>query len=167
MHVSKKLSILAGAVLAAAGVATAGAPVAAAEPLGPTLISTPISVYQIPALGIHLNGLAVPGPLIMSVDASSPEAGKTTFTLAVDSEEMCSTTAAYTRVRIDYANLANGTRGSTSVEPCAGFGLPLPDESTVATGSGPVVLTIAIVGQEGYPGAGQPSLPGIGGFIAP
>ncbi|MFI6756588.1 hypothetical protein ACIBF4_16450 [Rhodococcus coprophilus] len=166
MHVSKRLSILTGAVLAAAGVATAGAPAAAADPVGPTLTASPISVFQIPALGIHLNGLAVPGPLIMSVDASSPETGKTTFSLAVDSEEMCSTTAAYTRVRIDYANLANGTRGSTSVEPCVGLGLP-PGESTVATGSGPVVVTIAIVGEEGSPSAGQPSLPGIAGFIAP
>ena len=49
MRVSTRLSILTGTALAAAGVAVAGAPAAAADPIGPTLnrlgfLAAPISV---------------------------------------------------------------------------------------------------------------------------
>lgn len=165
MRVSTRLSILTGTALAAAGVAAAAAPAAAADPIGPTLTSSPISVYQIPAVGVQINGLGLPDLLFSSVNASSPEKGRTTFALPVR-DALCWTSASRTLVRIDYVNLANGTSGSTSVRPCTPFG-SVPDAPTVDTGSGPVAITIAIVGAEGSPNAGQPSLPGIGGFVAP
>lgn len=165
MRVSTRLSILTGTALAAAGVAVAGAPAAAADPIGPTLTSAPISVHQIPAVGVQITGLGLPDLLFSSVNASSPGKGRTTFTLPV-SDAPCWTSAALTLVRINYVNLANGTSGSTSLRPCTPYG-SLPDAPTVDTGSGPVAITVAIVGAEGYPNAGQPSLPGIGGFVAP
>jgi hypothetical protein len=70
-------------------------------------------------------------------------------------------------VRIDYVNVSTGARGSSTVKPCPYFLDPAPTHDTVNTGSGPVVFTVSIKGSYAYPNAGQPSLPGVGGFVAP
>lgn len=163
MRIAKRISVLTGAALAAAGLAVAGAPAASAAPIGPTLTASPVSVYQLPALGLQISGLAVPWPLFVSVDASSPEPGQTTFT-APASMTTCSTSAGPSVIRISYRNLATGAAGDTSVKLCPGPNNPPP---TVYTGSGPVVIGVSIAGSSAYPNAGQPSLPGVGGFVAP
>lgn len=166
MRIAKRISILTGAALAAAGLAVAGTPAASAAPIGPTLTASPVSVYQIPAVGLQVNGLAVPGPLFVSVNASSPESGQTTFT-APGSNTTCSTNAAGSLVRVTYRNLGTGAAGTTTVKLCPYFLDPTPVASTVYTGSGPVVIGVSITGSWAYPNAGQPSLPGVGGFVAP
>ena len=105
-------------------------------------------------------------PLFVSVDASSPKPGQTTFT-APGSDSTCSTNAAGSLIRVTYRNLGTGAAGSTTVKLCPYFLDPTPVESTVNTGSGAVVISVAITGSWAYPNAGQPSLPGVGGFIAP
>lgn len=166
MRIAKRISISTGAALAAGALAVAGAPAASAAPIGPTLTASPVSVYQIPAIGLQVSGLAVPGPLFVSVDASSPKPGQTTFT-APGSDSTCSTNAAGSLIRVTYRNLGTGAAGSTTVKLCPYFLDPTPVESTVNTGSGAVVISVAITGSWAYPNAGQPSLPGVGGFIAP
>jgi|GEM_PF-817840 len=166
MRIAKRISALTGVMFAAAALAVAGTPAASAAPIGPTLTAAPVSVYQLPALGLQVSGLAVPGPLFVSVDASSPAPGQTTFT-APGSPTTCSTSAAGSLIRINYLNLGTGAAGATTVKLCPFFLDPAPTASTVATGSGPVAITVSIDGSNAYPNAGQPSLPGVGGFVAP
>jgi hypothetical protein len=166
MRFVKQIGAAAGATLTAVALSVATAPAADAAPVGPTLSAAPVSVYQIPALGVQVSGLAIPGPLLASVHASAPAPGLTTFS-APASRETCSTTAAGALVQIDYVNVGTGARGSSTVKPCPYYLHPAPTHQTVNTGSGPVVFTVSIKGSYAYPNAGQPSLPGVGGFVAP
>lgn len=166
MRFAKRLSVVLGSALAAAALTIAGAPAASAAPGGPTLTSAPVSVYQIPAIGVQISGLVVPGPLLLSVNAWSPSPGHTAFS-APASRETCSSSAAGSLVRINYVNVGTGISGTATVKPCPYFLDPAPTYKSVYTGSGPIVITVAIVGSWAYPNAGQPSLPGVGGFLAP
>lgn len=166
MRIVKRLAIAAGSAFAAAGLAIAAAPTASAVPGGPTLTAAAVPVYQIPAIGLQVSGLVVPGPLLLSVNASSQSPGNTTFS-APARPETCSSSAAGSLVRINFVNLSTGTAGSTTVKPCPYYLNPTPVQSTVHTGSGPVAITVSITGSWAYPNAGQPSLPGFGGFVAP
>lgn len=166
MRFSRKLSTMAAGLLAAGAVTMAGAPTASAAPVGPTLTAAPVSVFGIPAIGIKVSGLVVPGPLFASVNASSAAPGKTTFS-APASPETCATTAGGSLVKIDFVNVRTGDRGTGLVKPCPNYIDRTPTHQTVTTGSGPVVFTVAITGSWAYPNAGQPSIPGGGGFVAP
>ena len=157
---------LAAAALVGAGLTAAAvtAPVAQAAP--PTLASTPISVYQIPAVGLQFSGLAVPMPLVSNVLArSGARSGDVVFS-APASPSTCSASGGGALVRVDFRNLATGRAGAATVKPCPYFLDPAPTAQQVHTGSGPVVITVRLVGSHPYPNAGQPSLPGVGTFTA-
>lgn len=171
----QRLGILGG--IAAVAVTTAVSPIAAAagsadgsvsgslagsvggsfgEPVGPDAIT----VLQIPANGIAVNGLVVPFPYNGTVNAeASGVPGETVFSAPL-SDEVCSSNGfGFRLVRIGYTNVATGNAGSVDVQACATFMGAPPDRVTARTGSGPVMFTVSVVG--------QPALPGFGGFIAP
>ena len=166
MRFVKKCVAAAGAAMTALAISVGTTPAAGAAPIGPTLTAAPVTVYQIPAIGLQISGLLTGGPLLASVQASAQAPGLTTFS-APASPVTCSTTAAGALVRIDYINLSTGIRGSSTVKPCRYFLDPAPTHQTVNTGSGPVAFTVSLKGSSAYPNAGQPSLPGGGGFVAP
>lgn len=166
MKVIRQFSAVAASLLAACAFTVAGAPAASGAPVGPTLTAAPVSVFQIPAIGVKVSGLVIPGPHLASVNASSAAPGRTTFS-APARPETCATTAGGSLVRINYVNVRTGDRGVSVVKPCPFFLDSAPTHQTVRTGSGPVVFTVSITGSWAYPNAGQPSLPGGGGFVAP
>ncbi|MFV9454007.1 hypothetical protein ACNJ7E_11130 [Rhodococcus sp. NM-2] len=111
--------------------------------------------------------LVVPGPYFGSVLAETANVpGETTFS-APFRPELCSSSAGGALVRVSYLNVSSGDRGSVVVKPCVNFLEPAPERATVRTGSGPVAFTVSVIGSGFYPRAGQPSLPGVGGFVAP
>ncbi|WP_207835672.1 hypothetical protein [Williamsia soli] len=166
MKFSRQFSAVAVSLLAACAFTVSGAPAASAAPVGPTLTAAPVSVLQIPAIGVKVSGLVIPGPHLASVNAASAAPGKTTFSTSA-SPETCATTVGGSLVRINYVNVRTGDRGTSVVKPCPYFLDPAPTHQTVHTGSGPVAFTVSITGSWAYPNAGQPSLPGGGGFVAP
>lgn len=166
MKVIRQCSAMAAALLAACAFTVAGAPAASGAPVGPTLTAAPVSVFQIPAIGVKVSGLVIPGPHLASVNAASAAPGRTTFS-APARPETCATTAGGSLVRINYVNVRTGDRGVSVVKPCPFFLDSAPTHQTVRTGSGPVVFSVSVTGSWAYPNAGQPSLPGGGGFVAP
>ncbi|MFD4369105.1 hypothetical protein [Rhodococcus sp. NPDC058521] len=153
--------------IAALGVATALAPTASADPAGPTIGPEPVSVYQIPAVGLAVSGLVVPGPYSASVQAETAAVpGETTFSVPF-SPELCATSAGGVVIHVNYLNVTSGDRGTAVVKPCPDFLEPAPTHVTVRTGSGPVAFAVAVKGTHYRPDAGQPSTLGVGGFVAP
>lgn len=166
MRIRSKALIAGLAAVGLVGSAVAAAPEASADPVGPTLTAgSPVTVYQWPAVGVKVSGLVVPGPFIAGVTARSVGPGKVEFS-APQSPETCATTIRGANIQVGYVNLATGHRGGTAFAAC-GYLDSLPTEATAHTGSGPVAITIGITGSGYMPNAGQPSLPGVGGFMAP
>lgn len=130
-----------------------------------TASAAPVPVYQIPATALVVSGLVIPGPYFASVIADVQPGGVTRFS-APASPSICSTNAISTNISIGYRNLATGAAGSVRVQPCTNFLDPTPREATARTGTGPIVVTITVTGNAGRPGAGQPSLPGVGFYTA-
>ena len=164
--VTRKAAVaLAGAAVAATAIATA--PTATAAPASPKITSKPITVVQLPALGVQVSGLVVPGPLFVGITArTGAKPGDVVFAAPV-SPATCSTSASSIYVNIGYVNLASGRTGGVRVQPCGmSFG-GAPKTATAHTGRGPVAVSVTIAPSKSYPNAGQPSLPGFGGFTAP
>lgn len=154
MRTGSRVVAIAGAVAAAIGVGGAS-----------TASAAPAPVYQIPATAVVVLGLVIPGPYFASVIADVQPGGVTRFA-APASASICSTTGATTTIAIGYRNLATGAAGSVRVKPCPDFMSPTASAADARTGTGPVVVTIDVVRTPGTPGAGQPSLPGVGFYTA-
>lgn len=160
-----QLGLLGG--IATIGLTAGMAPTAAAAPIGQVIGPAPIAVYQIPAVGLAVSGLVVPGPYTAVVQAATTTVpGETTFSVPF-SPGKCATTAGYVLVHVNYLNVTTGDRGTAVVKPCPDFLEPAPSHVTVRTGSGPVAFTVAVEGSHYKPNAGQPSSLGVGGFVAP
>lgn len=177
MTALKRLRVAVLGALAATGMATAGMTTAGmttamaspsvAAPVGPAIRPAPISVYQIPATGLWVSGLPVPGAYSGSVLAqTSAVPGETTFSTQF-SPEVCGTTAGGAMLQINYQNLGTGDHGSTLLKACDYFPDPAPTHATVRTGSGPVVFSVSVASANLALNKGQPALPGVGGFVAP
>lgn len=129
--------------------------------------SRPLAVYQIPALGLHVSGLVVPGPYFASVVArSTGTSGEVDFS-APASPDICSGSAASSHVTVNYLNLTSGKGGEVTVKPCPTYLDPTPMNVVAKTGSGQVAMGIRVTNSAMFPDAGQPSLPGAGTFHAP
>ncbi|NLG55868.1 MAG: hypothetical protein GX542_09530 [Rhodococcus sp.] len=143
------------------------APTATAAPIQPVIGPAPVSVYQIPAVGLGVSGLVIPGPYAAGVHASTtPVRGETTFSVPF-SPSTCATTARDVFVHVNYVNVTTGDRGTAVVKPCPNYLEPAPSHVTVHTGSGPVAFAVSVKGAHYKPNAGQPSTLGVGGFMAP
>lgn len=155
-------------VLAATGLAAATAvgtaSVAGAQPHEP---ERPLAVYQIPALGLHVSGLVVPGPYFASVIARSTGTPGEVNLSAPAPAAICSGSAASAHVTVNYLNLSNGRAGEVTVKPCPTYTDPTPTDVVTDTGSGQVAMSIRVTGSPLYPDAGQPALPGAGTFRVP
>lgn len=156
------------AIAAAVVLAVVMTPHAQADPADTIrLTQRPLTVYQLPAVGTAVSGLVVPGPVAMSVTARTADRPGDIIVAAPATPYTCSSSAAGMLVYIDYVNVTTGARGGTRVKPCPYFLTSVPREQTIRTGSGPVLLTIAIRPSHYSPSAGQPALPGAGAFIVP
>ncbi|MEJ6548023.1 hypothetical protein PQI66_00505 [Corynebacterium sp. USCH3] len=157
---SFRTRVLAGATaLAASATLAVGAAGAAHAQDG-----APLAVYQIPALGLHVSGLVVPGPYFASVVArSTGSPGEVNISAPAD-PTICSGSAASSHVTVNYLNLSNGRAGEVTVKPCPNFLDLTPVNAVAHTGSGQVAVSIRVTGSAMYPNAGQPSLPGAGTF---
>lgn len=167
MRIAQRLRLAVLGGIAATAAASVLPSAASASPVHPVAGPAPIPVYQIPAVGIAVSGLVVPGPYTGTVLAQTGNVpGETTFS-APFTPSVCSASAGGALVRISYLNVASGENGSVVVKPCVNFLEPAPHQATVRTGSGLVLVTVSVTGSRFYPNAGQPSLPGAGGFMAP
>ncbi|MGV0867932.1 hypothetical protein [Corynebacterium kalidii] len=129
--------------------------------------SRPLAVYQIPALGLHVSGLVVPGPYVASMIARSTGTPGEVSISAPAAPAICSGSAASSRVTVNYLNLTSGKAGEVTVKPCRNVLDPTPLDVVADTGSGQVAVSIRVTGSPLYPDAGQPSLPGAGTFLVP
>lgn len=167
MPALKRLRVAALGGLAALAATTALASPAAAAPVDPAIGPAPIPVYQIPATGLWVSGLPVPGAYSGSVLAqTSAVPGETTFSTRF-SPQVCGTTAGGAMLQINFQNLGTGDHGSTLLKACDYFPDPAPTHATVHTGSGPVVFSVSVTSANLAVNKGQPTLPGVGGFVAP
>jgi hypothetical protein len=150
----KRATLLAGGIASAAALAFGlGAGTASAAP---------IPVYQVPASGLAVSGLVVPGPWFVNIHAETTNVpGQVAFS-APTTPYYCSASSAGALVRIDYINLSRGNTGSVMVKPCYNFLEPTPFVANANTGSGQIAFTTNIVGSKYSPRAGQPALPGGG-----
>ncbi|WOC12408.1 hypothetical protein [Gordonia sp. MP11Mi] len=163
----KVFTAAATAVAAVSATMIAAAP-AQAEPTQPIRISsTPISVLQWPAIGLQFSGLVVPMPLLGNVTAATTDKRGVTELAAPAPPTTCSASGGGALVGINWVNTTNGRSGSTTVKPCPNFLDPTPHTRKVNTGSGQIAVTIHFTGSRPYPNAGQPSIPGVGTFLAP
>ncbi|OLT54975.1 hypothetical protein BJF89_01825 [Corynebacterium sp. CNJ-954] len=127
----------------------------------------PLAVYQIPALGLHVNGLVVPGPYFASVVArTTGTPGEVNISAPAD-PTICYGSAASSHVTVNYLNLMTGKAGEVTVKPCATYLDPTPLNVTERTGGGQVAVSIRVTNSAMFPDAGQPSLPGAGTFRVP
>lgn len=166
MRIKSKAAIAGISAAGLIGAALTAAPEASAAPVGPTLTQgAPVTVYQIPAIGLQVSGLVVPAPWPVGVAARSAGPGQVELS-SPQSPSTCATNASGAYLNVGFINLATGQSGATTFAPCGFFG-SLPTSSVVTTGSGPVAITVGITGSPQMPNAGQPSLPGGGGFMAP
>lgn len=167
MPALKRLRVAALGALSALGAAVALAAPATADPVGPVVGPAPIPVYQIAASGLWVSGLPVPGAYSGSVLAqASTVPGETTFSTYF-SPEVCGTTAGGAMLQITFQNLGTGDHGSTLLKACDYFPDPAPTHATVRTGSGPVAFSVSVTSANLATNKGQPTLPGVGGFVAP
>ncbi|MFT4088175.1 MAG: hypothetical protein QM658_13700 [Gordonia sp. (in: high G+C Gram-positive bacteria)] len=143
--------------LVAATVAAAGALTAP-----PARAATPLAVFQLPAFAPSPQSIASPGLYAATVIATSTGPGKVRFTVS----NGCSGSAMSALVRIGYTNVAGGPSGSVALSNCADAKVG-DMAKTVTTGSGPILVTINVVGSPSSPAAGWPSTPGAGAFVAP
>ena len=126
-----------------------------------------MAVYQIPALGLHVSGLVVPGPYFASVVArATVTPGEVNISAAAD-PTICSGSAAGSHVTVNYLNLTTGKAGEVTVKPCPTYLDPTPLNVNEKTGSGQIAVSIRVTNSAMSPNAGQPSLPGAGTFHAP
>lgn len=160
---------LVGAAVVATAAATAltAAPADAAPPGAVTISGTPISVVQWPAIGLQFSGLVVPMPALGNVTAATTGTRGRTRLAAPFPATTCSASGGGALVSINWLNTTNGRSGNATVKPCTNFLDPTPRYRDVATGSGQIVLSTHLIGSRPYPNAAQPSLPGVGGFLAP
>lgn len=171
MSKARTLTALAGATLllgAAAGVVGTGT--AGADPGDPPSHPPYLTVYQIPATALAVSGLLVPGPYFASVEVIGPSEGGDPDVVSIKapaSDEVCATSAGRAHVTVDWYNLTSGASGSETVKPCPFVPGPGSTYAEPATGPGPVVMTVRVVGTDDDPGAGQPSLPGVAAFTVP
>lgn len=129
--------------------------------------AAPIPVYQVPAGGIAVSGLVVPGPWFVNVAADTTNVpGQAAFS-APTARYYCSASSAGALIRIDYINLSRGNTGSVTVKPCYNFLERTPTVANAMTGSGQIAFTTSIVGSYYSPRAGQPALPGGGTLNVP
>ncbi len=140
---------------------------ASADPVGPAIGSTPITVYQIPTAGIAEAGglfaLSTISGYVGEIRAASLTPGTATVAALVK-PEYCAEPPWGSRwdavVRVSFVNLTNARSGAADVPPCG------DDSATLMTGRGPVLFTVSLV-----PGSGKSGLPiglpGGGGFIVP
>ncbi|NLG55869.1 MAG: hypothetical protein GX542_09535 [Rhodococcus sp.] len=167
MPALKRLRVAALGALTGLGAAVAFAAPATADPFGPVVGPAPIPVYQFAASGLWVSGLPVPGAYSGSLLAqASARPGETTFSTHF-SPQVCGTTAGGAMLQVNYQNLATGDHGSTLLKACDYFPDPAPTHATVRTGSGPVVFAVAVTSANLATNKGQPTLPGVGGFVAP
>lgn len=160
-------TLLLGTALGAVGAGAAGAD--PTDPGDPPSHPPYLTVYQIPATALAVSGLVVPGPYFASVEVIGPSAGGDPDVVSITSpasREVCATSAGRALVTVDWYNLTSGAAGSETVKPCPFTG-PGSTYAEAATGSGPVVMTIRVVGPADDPGVGQPSLPGVAAFTVP
>lgn len=126
-----------------------------------------MAVYQIPALGLHVSGLVVPGPYFASVVArATVTPGEVNISAPAD-PTICSGSAAGSHVTVNYLNLTTGKAGEVTVKPCPTYLDPTPLNVNEKTGSGQIAVSIRVTDSAMSPNAGQPSLPGAGTFHAP
>ncbi|MFD4369104.1 hypothetical protein [Rhodococcus sp. NPDC058521] len=153
--------------LSALGAATALASPVTADPIGPVIGPAPIPVHQIPATGLWVDGLPVPGAYSGSVLAQTTAVpGETRFSTAF-SPDVCGTTAGGAMLQINFQNLGTGDHGSMLLKACNYFPDPAPAHASVRTGTGPVVFSVSVASANLALNKGQPTLPGTGGFVAP
>lgn len=126
-----------------------------------------MAVYQIPALGLHVSELVVPGPYFASVVArATVTPGEVNISAPAD-PTICSGSAAGSHVTVNYLNLTTGKAGEVTVKPCPTYLDPTPLNVNEKTGSGQIAVSIRVTDSAMSPNAGQPSLPGAGTFHAP
>ncbi|MFT4086255.1 MAG: hypothetical protein QM658_03725 [Gordonia sp. (in: high G+C Gram-positive bacteria)] len=144
---------LAGAALAAAALGTtASAPESGAQP-----------IPQMPAIGVSISGLVIPGPAVVFVHAQpASSTWQTRFSVHTD-PAVCAGSAAGMLVKISYVNPGGMRTGGATLNPCPNVKVG-PQFADLDTNSGQIYTTSVIVGSNYRPNAGQPSLPGFGTF---
>lgn len=123
-----------------------------------------MAVYQIPATGVAISGLVVPGPYFASVVARPTGTSGEVSISAPASASVCATSAGNAHVIVNYLNLNTGQTGDVTVTPCDRWLDPVPMDAVAETGPGQVAMSIRVAGSPMTPEAGQPSLPGVGTF---
>jgi len=132
-----------------------------------TASAAPIPVYQVPATGLAVSGLVVPGPWFVNIHAETTNVpGEVAFSVPTN-PYYCSASSGGALVRIDYINLSRGNAGSVTVKPCDRWMEPEPMVANVRVGGGQVAFTTSILPSKYSPQAGQPALPGGGTLNVP